>query len=329
MLEELYFYTWRKFMKHIKRLLTVSIILILLIVFMGQVFAATSPGLGDADSFLVFGASAVTNVPTSFIDGDVGLSPAAGTNYSGLDPLEVSGTIYAVDATGPAGVAGENPGLLTSAKAAFEAAYDDLSAGDNAACTLDYGGAKDLVGETLVPGVYCATVFSLTGTLTLDNSSDPLGVWIFRSSAGDTSLFTGVGATVEFADEEVDSSCGVWWKVPGTATIASGTSFIGNILALTSVTMGSGASLEGRVFAETAEVTLNNNTITYPVCNYVAPTPTTRPGATAVPGLPETGSGSFILNEMSLWSLVFVGGVLAIALFFGAQSLRKADRPKK
>jgi hypothetical protein len=169
----------------------------------------------------------------------------------------------------------------------------------------------------------------LTGTLTLDNSSDPLGVWIFRSSAGDTSLFTGVGATVEFADEEVDSSCGVWWKVPGTATIASGTSFIGNILALTSVTMGSGASLEGRVFAETAEVTLNNNTITYPVCNYVAPTPTTRPGATAVPGLPETGSGSFILNEMSLWSLVFVGGVLAIALFFGAQSLRKADRPKK
>src|SRR5665811_1215196 len=79
--------------------------------------AATSTvSLGTADSFAVLGGQAVMNVPNSVISGDVGLSPAAGTNYAGLTTGEVSGTIYAVDITGPAGAAGNNPGLVNGAK---------------------------------------------------------------------------------------------------------------------------------------------------------------------------------------------------------------------
>lgn len=57
-------------------------------------YAATSPGLGGAVSFAVLAGTAITNVPTSVITGDVGLSPAAGSNYSGLTVSEVSGTIF-------------------------------------------------------------------------------------------------------------------------------------------------------------------------------------------------------------------------------------------
>lgn len=65
--------------------------------------AATSPSLGTAASFSILAGSAVTNVPTSSIAGNVGLSPAAGSYYTGLTAAQVTGTIYAVDATGPAG----------------------------------------------------------------------------------------------------------------------------------------------------------------------------------------------------------------------------------
>lgn len=310
----------------------IAIVSLLLVFVIGQVLAATSPSLGDAQSFLVFGGSGVTNSgDPSSIAGDVGLYPSTGANITGILPAHlIGGTIYSIDGL-PAGSV-TDPVLLESAQDAFEAAYDDLSLlPDNVACTEDALGAWELGGETLVPGVYCATVFSLTGTLTLDNTTDPFGVWIFRASLGDTSLSTATDASVVFANEEVDSSCGVWWQVPGTATILSGTSFIGNILAYTSITLGEGASLEGRAFAEIENVTLIHNTITYPICDYQAP-----PGdddddddEDETPGLPETGSGAVILNEIFSWSLVFFGGIFAIALILGVRSLRRADRLKK
>ena len=87
--------------------------------------AAQTVQLGTAAPFAVLAHSAVTDVPTSTITGDVGLSPAAGTNITGLTPAEVSGTIYAPDATGPGGIAGDNPGLLTVATHDLTTAYNN------------------------------------------------------------------------------------------------------------------------------------------------------------------------------------------------------------
>lgn len=154
-------------------------------------YAATSPDLGNAASFTVLAGTAVTNVPTSVITGDVGLAPAAGSNYAGLSKTEVSGTIWAVDASGPAGAGGSNNALVTSAKTDWTTAYNGLFGGGNAACTTDYGAiTKDLATLSLGPGVYCAEgagKFELSGTLTLTGA----GVWIFRS--GSTLVTSGTG----------------------------------------------------------------------------------------------------------------------------------------
>ena len=225
------------------------------------IYAASSPGLGEAASFAILAGTEITNVPTSVITGDVGLSPAAGSNIAGLTSAEVSGTIYAVDATGPDGSTGNNPGLVNQAKTDLITAYDALSAVPNVACDgADYGAiTKDLVGLTLTPGVYCANAFELSGTLTLDAEGDANAVWIFRSAATLTTSDGGV-AEVVFTDG-IGSSCNVWWKVASSATLGTNTSFIGNILALTSIAMNTGASLNGRVLARNGAVTLQSNTI--------------------------------------------------------------------
>jgi hypothetical protein len=219
-----------------------------------QAYAATSPSLGQADSFAVLAGTAITNVPTSVITGDVGLSPAAGTNITGLTSAEVSGTIYAVDATGPDGSDGNNPTLVNQAKADLVTAYDQLALGENADAECDAGftfgsGNVDLSGESLAPGVYCADTFTLTGTLTLTGS----GVWVFRSAA---TLTTSGTANVVGGD-----ACDVWWQVPSSATLGTDTSLIGNILALTSITLETDAELEGRALARNGAVTLDSNTV--------------------------------------------------------------------
>ena len=224
--------------------------------------AITSPSLGTADSFSILaGTPNITNVPTSSIAGDVGLSPATGAGI-GLTVAQVMGKIYSVDAFGPAGSV-VNPGLLTTAKNDFNTAYDNLDAVPNAGCGTTYVGTKDLSGETLVPGTYCAGAFALSATLgplTLDDTGAPGGVWIFKSAAA-LNTTSGVGASVVFL-HNLASSCNVWWKVASSATIGVGTTFIGNILASTSIALQTGATLNGRAMAYTGAVTLDSNNIT-------------------------------------------------------------------
>ena len=90
--------------------------------FVPSASAAQAVQLGTATPFAVLACSAVTDVPTSSITGDVGLSPAAGTNYAGLTQAEVTGTIYSTDGTGPAGNS-RRPALLTTAKNDLTTAY--------------------------------------------------------------------------------------------------------------------------------------------------------------------------------------------------------------
>jgi uncharacterized repeat protein (TIGR01451 family) len=233
-----------------------------------DVSAATSPSLGTANSFAILAATpGITDIPTSAITGDVGLSPAAGTGITGLTCAEVTGTIDVTSAGGSniAACAVINPGLLTTAQADNTAAFGALSAVPNAVCDVDYGAVtKDLSGLTLVPGVYCADVFQLTTgvPLTLDDTGNATGVWIFRTTAAAASLTTtpGVGAKVQFKNG-IGSSCNVWWKVASSATIGSDTTFIGNILALTSIDLGTNAILNGRALAQTGAVTLHTNNV--------------------------------------------------------------------
>ena len=309
---------------HKLKYLTLSLILVMSLLLAGpsvdvsaQPLAQTAPTLGAAGSFSVLAETTITNIPTSSIGGDVGLSPASGAGIGLTDP-EVGGTIYAVDAFGPAGSV-VNPGLLTQAINAMMAAYTAI----DQACTTTYAGVQDLtIVSPLGPGVYCADAFVLTGNLTLSGS----GVWIFKSAA---TLTTSAGSSVTGGDP-----CNVWWRLVSAADIFTSSSLIGNILAGTSINMQAGAILNGRALAQAA-VTLNSNTITGPVCTAPLPTavptagPTAGPRATkqAISGLPNTG-GAPIRNEDFPWSLMVFGGFSAIALGLGIQAYRRTRPPK-
>jgi hypothetical protein len=134
-----------------------------------------------------------------------------------------------------------------------------------------------LSGASLPPGVYCADTFSLTGTLTLTGS----GVWVFRSGA---TLVTSGTANIVGGDP-----CNVWWQVPSSATLGTNTSLIGSILALTSITMNTGATLQGRAQARNGAVTLQSNTISQTCAGVnpkvVAPTTAGAPPAPYCPPL--------------------------------------------
>src|ERR1035437_6012508 len=124
--------------------------------------AATSPTLGTAGSYSVLGNTTVTNTGPTTMPGDLGIS--IGGAPTGFPPGSV----------GPPGTI-RNAGDSLAAQNADTAAFGFIDQG----CNTTYAGTKDLVGSNLVPGVYCADAFTLTGTLTLSGS----GVWIFKSSA--------------------------------------------------------------------------------------------------------------------------------------------------
>ena len=133
---------------------------------------AVAPPLGTAKAFAVLGASTVTNTGATIVTGDLGVSP--GTAVTGFPPGTVTGTTH----TGSDAVA-------VQAQSDVTVAYNNLA---GQSCDTDYGaGTKDLAGLFLVPGVYCAGDFGLSGTLTLTgNATD---VWVFKAN---TTLITGI-----------------------------------------------------------------------------------------------------------------------------------------
>lgn len=259
------------------------------------VFAATSPTLGTVGSYSVLGHTTVTNTGATTMPGDLGIS--IGGAPTGFPPGSV----------GPPGTI-RNAGDSLAAQNANTAAFGFIDQG----CDITYSGAfKDLVGLNLVPGVYCADAFELSGTLTLNGVAGD--VWIFKSAS---TLTTSGTANVVGGDP-----CNVWWREVSSAVLGTNTSLIGNILASTSITMASGASLNGRALAQTAAVTLGNNTITGASC-LTASTSTgdsTTPGGdssstTVVPKLPNTGIGS---DEQNIpWNIVILAGLFTASILF-------------
>jgi hypothetical protein len=222
---------------------------------------ATVP-LGTADSFAVLAGSAVINTGPSVISGDLGLSPGAAV--TGFPPGTVNaGTIHAADA------------VASQAKGDLVTAYND-AAGRSSTATI----SADLAGRTLTPGVYTsASSLGLSGDLTLDARGDPNAVFVFQAgstlTAGSASRVLLIGGA---------QPCNVFWQVASSATIGTGSAFAGNILALTSISLTTGATLNGRALARNGAVTLDTNTITKATCA----APTTTPPA----GTPGAGAGT-------------------------------------
>jgi hypothetical protein len=202
--------------------------------------AQTAPSLGSAESYAVLGASTVTNTGSSIITGDLGLSP--GTAVTGFPPGLVGfGWIHAADAA------------ALAAHVSVAAAYDNVV---GQACTQDLTGV-DLGGLTLTAGVYCySSSAQLTGTLTLDGEGNPQAVFIFKMGS---TLTTASASKVALLDGASPSN--VFWQVGSSATIGTSTSFAGNILALASITLTTGASVVGRTLARNGAVTLDTNTV--------------------------------------------------------------------
>ncbi|MBC7835934.1 MAG: DUF3494 domain-containing protein [Phycisphaerales bacterium] len=210
--------------------------------------------LGSAGNFAVLAGSTVTNTGPSLINGDLGVWP--GTAVTGFPPGIVNGSIHANDAVA-------------------QQAQDDLTTAYNALAAMPFTQdltGMDLGGMTLTPGVYffSSSAF-LTTTLTLDALGDPNAAFVFQMgstliTASDSSVMTINGA----------EGCNVYWQVGSSATLGTGTDFQGNILALTSITMTTNASiLDGRALARNGAVTLDTNFIEFDCAVIPLPTPLT------------------------------------------------------
>jgi hypothetical protein len=236
--------------------------------------AAQTVTMGTAADFGVLGGSAISNTGPTIINGDLGIHPGNASSVTGFPPGVVNGSTHFAD------------GVALQAKNDLTTAYND-AAGRTCAVTI----SADLGGSTLAPGVYCsASSLGLTGTLTLDAQGDPDAVFVFQAGS---SLTTASNATVAVING--GQSCNVFWQIGSSATLGTGTDFIGSILALDSITLNTGASTAGRVLARNGAVTLNTGLIS--ACTG---------GAGTVPPIPVPAS--------SIWSLfMLIAAVLALA----------------
>jgi Ice-binding-like len=239
------------------------------VVFLCGPSPALAQTLGTAASFAVLGHSTVTCTGASIITGDLGVSPGSAVTGFPVPCTVVGGTIHAADA------------VALQAQNDVTTAYNFLA---GQACNADLTGT-DLGGLTLTPGVYCFTSSAqLTGTLTLSGA----GTYIFRIGS---TLTTASNSSVALINGAI--ACNVWWQVGASATLGTTAFLPGNILALASVTLNTGASVSGRALARNGAVTLDGNNVS--VCGVVltpTPAPTITGTRTATPTPTPTITGT-------------------------------------
>ena len=207
--------------------------------------------------------------------GDVGSSPTnTETGFSGANSVNfVSGANH--------NVISPNDATTQLAQTNLTTAYNDAAnQAPNTSLTV-----QDLGGLTLVAGVYSfGSSAQLTGTLTLDAQGNPNSVFIFQIGS---TLTTASASTVKLINGA--QSCHVFWQIGSSATLGTTTTFVGNILALTSITLNTGATVDGSVLARNGAVTMDSNTITRAVCNAA---PLISVAKTATPTALTAGAGS-------------------------------------
>ena len=268
---------------------------LVILIWPATAFAATDPGLGSAGNFAVLSGAGMTNTGPSWITGAIGASSAGITGF----PPGTSGPKHVGDSA------------YTTAETDLVTAFNNSSQ----PTTTDYTGVN-LGGKTLGPGVYNQTTApTLTGTLTLTGG----GVYIFKIGS---TLVTASGARVHLINGA--QPCDIFWQVGSSATIATSTTFVGNIMAVASIQMQTGATLNGRALARTAAVTLDTNRIIQPSgCGYPVPTYVPPPAGNVLPatlGVPWELRGAFP------WLLLIGVGAGLGAIALGSSSARRRRR---
>jgi hypothetical protein len=253
-----------------KRGFTGILLALVLTLFAVPAAAQAAPvDLATAGPFVVLGATKVTNTGPSVLNGNLGISPGTELEGFGL-PAVVNGATHAT--------------TEVAAKAQL-----DLTAAYNVAAGLPVLPENDLsdtnLGERkLGPGVYRYNVAAqLTGALTLDAEGDPNAPFVFKIGS---QLTTASGSSVLLVNGA--SPCNVYWQVGSSADLGTTTSFQGSLMALTSISLKSGATVVGRMLARNGQVSLINNVLTRPLCGTgstpppggTAPAPTNAPGTT-------------------------------------------------
>jgi hypothetical protein len=262
------------------------------------------PNIGTAGNYAVLAQATVTNTGPSWITGQIGLSP--GTSVTGFTP----------------GVSGHQD---IANGAAGQAILDLTTAYNNAAgATTTSTLTGDLGGRTLVAGTYkYLTSAGLTGTLVLDGGGSTTNLWIFQIGS---TLTTASSSRVTLINGA--QPCDIFWQVGSSATLGTSTTFVGNILANTSITMTTGATLNGRALAgaiaPSGAVTLDTNRIIQPSgCGYPVPAYVAPPAGNI---LPATLGVPWELRGSIPWLLVIGVGAGLGATAMGFSSRRRRRR---
>jgi hypothetical protein len=246
--------------------------------------------LGTAQNYGVLGGSTVTNTGPTTVNGDVGVSP--GSSVTGFPPgIVTNGSIHAADA-------------------AAAQAQSDLTVAYNAAagtpCNTDLTGQDLGVLPTLTPGVYCfdSSAF-LTGTVTLDFQGNANALFLFKIGS---TLVTASGSSVLLINN-AGNSCppNLFWQVGSSATFGTNSTFVGNVLALTSITLTTAARLDGKALARNGAVTLDSNVVgvcSIVGCPVITVSPATLPGGAVGVAYNQTvtasgGAGPFVFAVTS------------------------------
>ncbi len=198
-------------------------------------------------TFGVLAGSTVTNSGPTVVAGNLGVSPGTAiTGFTGIAP----------------GGPGIVTGTIDSANAVAGQAESELTAAYNAAAGAAVTATKagDLGGQTLPPGVYMSTsTLGITGTLTLDAGGNANAQFIFQIASA---LTTATGSNVVLINGA--NAANVFWQIGSSATLGTSSIFAGDILAFSSISLGTGAVLNGRALARNGAVTLLSNPITTP-----------------------------------------------------------------
>ena len=223
--------------------------------------SSTTPLLATAKNFSVLAGSAVTNTGPTVLASELGVSP--GTAITGFPPGIAHGATHSADAA------------ASGAQNDLTIAYEDAASDKTTTTVPDVG---NIGGETLTAGVYAsASSMLVDGTLMLNGAGNPNSVFIFKTGS---TIVTGSASKVIL--ENGAQACNVYWQVGSSATLGTDSSFVGTVMALTSITATTDVIVDGALLARNGAVTLDSDTITPTSCTttvstkpVVAPTTST------------------------------------------------------